>query len=130
MVQAPSSVAGGATAANNSNSSTDSQGAAAAAGAGGGTSTTSSSLGSAGATAPLGPPRYMRPPRGETDFASELPDEMLLRVLSFCDIDTGVHASMTAPRWVPLFNEKVRDGRDGGRRRRQGRSHCIPNHLQ
>jgi hypothetical protein len=67
----------------------------------------SSSSSSSSSGAPLGPPRYLRPPRSETDHASAMPDEMLLRVLSFLDLDSSVHATLVSPRWVPLFNEKV-----------------------
>jgi len=49
----------------------------------------------------------MRPPRGETDHASAMPDEMLLRALSYLDLDSSVHASLVAPRWAGLFNETI-----------------------
>ena len=35
-------------------------------------------------------PRYHRPPKGETDYASAMPDEMLRRCLLFVNIDDGV----------------------------------------
>ncbi len=82
-----------AAAASTSNGSTT----ASAAGA---SSASSSSLGT-------GPPRYMRPPRGETDHASAMPDEMLLRALSYLDLDSSMHASLVAPRWAGLFNETI-----------------------
>ncbi|KAM3571110.1 hypothetical protein VYU27_006853 [Nannochloropsis oceanica] len=62
---------------------------------------------SSSSSSSLQPPRYQRPPKAEIDYASALPDEMLVRILLFLDIDSGVTSTLTSTRWRPLFTERV-----------------------